>query len=125
MSRSFGWIGRGVVLHRSLGIAAALCFFALVSGCDRSSAAPPPSMPPAAVTVSHPVQREVVDYDEYTGRLEAADFVEVRARVSGFIESAPFREGSVVKDGTLLFVIDPRPFQAEVDKANAEIARAR
>jgi multidrug efflux system membrane fusion protein len=95
------------------------------AGCDRSNAAAPPAMPPAVVTVSHPVEREVVDYDEYTGRLEAAESVDVRARVSGFIESAPFQEGSIVKEGTLLFVIDPRPFQAEVDRANAEVARAQ
>jgi len=95
------------------------------AACDRSSAAPPPAFPPAAVTVSHPVEKDVVDYDEYTGRLEAADSVDVRARVSGFIDSAKFQEGSVVQAGDLLFVIDPRPFQAEVDRAQAEVARAQ
>jgi RND family efflux transporter MFP subunit len=71
------------------------------------------------------VEREVVDFDEYTGRLEAADSVDVRARVSGFIDSAQFQEGSVVQAGALLFVIDARPFQAEVDRAMAEVARAQ
>jgi RND family efflux transporter MFP subunit len=97
----------------------------MIAGCDRSSAAPPPAFPPAAVTVSHPVERDVVDFDEYTGRLEAAESVDIRARVSGFIDSAQFQEGSVVQAGALLFVIDPRPFQAEVDRASAEVARAQ
>ena len=95
------------------------------AGCDRSNAAAPPAFPPAPVTVSLPIEREVVDFDEYTGRLEAAQSVEVRARVSGFIDSADFQEGSIVQAGAPLFVIDARPFQAEVDRAAAEVARAQ
>ena len=109
-----GWV--------ALVLAAALAFTA---GCDRSNAAGPPAFPPAPVTISQPIEREVVDFDEYTGRLEATESVEVRARVSGFIDSADFKEGSVVQAGALLFVIDPRPFQAEVDRAAAEVARGQ
>ena len=97
----------------------------LAAGCDRSSAATPPAMPPPAVTVSLPVEREVTDSDEYTGRLEAAEAVDLKARVSGFVQSADFKEGSIVQAGALLFVIDPRPFQAEVDRAAAEVQRAQ
>lgn len=99
------------------------------AGCDRTDAAGRPGgpggAPPPAVTVARPVERAVIDWDEYTGRLEAAEAVNVRARVSGFIDSAEFIEGSVVKAGDPLFVIDPRPFQAEVDRAAAEVARAQ
>ena len=98
------------------------------AGCERRSGASAPPAggpPPPAVTVAHPVEREVVDWDEYTGRLEAAESVDVRARVSGFINSAPFEEGSIVKSGDLLFVIDARPFQAEVDRAAADVTRAQ
>jgi RND family efflux transporter MFP subunit len=97
---------------------------ACVAGCDRQSGAMPPP-PPPAVTVAHPVEREVADWDEYTGRLEASQSVEVRAHVSGFIDSADFVEGSVVKAGDPLFVIDPRPFAAEVNRAKADVARAQ
>ena len=115
--------GRGAFCGAAISLS--LCITRCLAGCDRSGAAPPPAPPPAAVTVSHPVDRDVVDGDEYTGRLEAVDSVDVRARVSGFIDSAKFREGSIVKAGDLLFVIDPRPFQAEVDRAGAEVARAK
>lgn len=108
------------------GVAIALLALATLAGCDRQSgAAGPPAPPPPTVTVAHPVERTVAETDEYTGRLEAAETVEVRARVSGFIDSAPFEEGSVVKAGDLLFEIDPRPFQAEADRAAAEVTRAQ
>ena len=108
-----------LLLVTGLGLAPA-------GGCDRQSgAAGAPAMPPPAVTVAFPIEREVTDWDEYTGRLDAAETVEVRARVSGFLDSAPFQEGSLVKAGALLFVIDPRPFQAEVDRASADVSRAQ
>jgi RND family efflux transporter MFP subunit len=71
------------------------------------------------------MQREVIEWDEYTGRLEAVETVEVRARVSGSIEKADFVEGAVVKAGDLLFLIDPRPFQARLAQAQAEVSRAQ
>src|SRR5262245_17126277 len=72
--------------------AIALAFIA-APGCDKPPAAGSP--PPPAVTVTHPIQREVIEWDEYTGRLEAVETVELRARVSGFIEKADFQEGSL------------------------------
>jgi len=71
--------------------------------------------------------RELIEGDEYTGRLEAVDSVEVRARVSGYLQSVHFKDGQIVKKGDLLFVIDPRPYQAELDNAEAalKLAKAR
>lgn len=82
-------------------------------------------MPPPAVTVAQPIEHDVVDWDEYTGRLEAVDMVEVRARVSGMVTAVPFTEGAVVNKDTPLFVLDPRPFQAELDRTVGEVARAQ
>ena len=76
------------------------------------------------MTVSRPLEREVIEWDEYTGRLDAVESVDVRARVSGLIESAPFEEGKNVKKGDLLFTIDARPYQADLDKAKSQIASA-
>src|SRR5204863_8594451 len=93
-------------------------------GCG-SAPPPPPPPPPPAVTVSRPLEREVIEWDQFTGRLDAVESVEVRARVSGLIESAPFKEGANVKKGDLLFVIDVRPFKADLDSKIADIAKAQ
>src|SRR5262245_22149381 len=69
------------------------------------------AMPPPEVTVANPVYKEIVEWDEYTGQFAAVDWVDVRARVSGYIESIHFTDGQLVNAGDLLFVIDPRPFQ--------------
>ena len=93
-------------------------------GCDSkpagSSAPPPPS-----VTVALPLQKTIAEWDEYTGRFAAVETVEVRARVSGFIDSIHFKEGQVVKQGDLLFVIDPRPYRNAVEQARADVERAK
>lgn len=81
--------------------------------------------PPRAVTVAHPVQRSVTDYDEYVGRFTAINAVEVRARVSGYLDGVHFRDGQQVKQGDLLFTIDKRPFQNALDQARAHLAQAR
>ena len=97
---------------------------ALLAGCDNkpvAGAAPPP--PP--VTVSKPLQKSVTEWDEYTGRFVPVATVEVRARVSGFIESIHFKDGQIVKKDDLLFVIDQRPFQIAVEQAKADLERAR
>src|SRR5688572_23022011 len=94
----------------------------LAAGCDEPAAPAPPPAP--AVTVARPAQREVIEWDEYTGRLEAVETVEVRARVSGYIERAEFDEGGIVSAGDVLFVIDSRPFDAELAQAQAEVRRA-
>jgi multidrug efflux pump subunit AcrA (membrane-fusion protein) len=77
------------------------------------------------VTISRPVVREIIEWDEYTGRLEATESVEVRARVNGYLQSIHFKDGAIVKKGDLLFVIDPRPYQAELDRVTAELQLAQ
>ena len=83
----------------------------------------PPAPPPPTVTVAKPVFRKITEWDEYTGRFIAAERVDVRARVSGYLESVHFAEGQMVEPGQLLFVIDQRPFEAEVARARAEVDR--
>jgi RND family efflux transporter MFP subunit len=85
-------------------------------------AGPPP---PPAVTVATPVKRTITDTDEYVGRFVAVDSVEVRARVSGYLEKVEFKDGQLVKQGDLLFSIDKRPFQNVLDQAKANLAQAR
>jgi RND family efflux transporter MFP subunit len=94
----------------------------LLTACQPQQAAPPPPQP--QVTVSQPLAREVTEWDEYTGRLEAVESVDVRARVSGYLQSIHFTDGATVKKGALLFVIDPRPYQAELDRAKAALEQA-
>jgi membrane fusion protein, multidrug efflux system len=98
----------------------ALCM--LLTACQQQQETPAP--PPPKVTVSQPIVRDIVEWDEYTGRLEAVESVEVRARVSGYLESVHFTDGAVVKTGALLFVIDPRPYQAELNRTKAALEQA-
>ena len=93
-----------------------------LAGCG--GAKQPAGPPPPNVTVVKAQQKEVTEWDEYTGRLAAVDEVEVRAQVSGYLESIHFKDGQMVKKGDLLFVIDPRPYQAVLDRANAQIKQA-
>jgi len=93
-----------------------------LTGCGKRTQ--PATPPPPTVSVIQPVAREVVEWDEYIGRLESPETVEVRARVSGYLDKVHFKEGKEVKKGDLLFTIDPRPYQAELDHANAEYERA-
>jgi multidrug efflux pump subunit AcrA (membrane-fusion protein) len=95
---------------------AALIF--LVASCYpvRILAADAPAAPPA-VTVSQPIQRELVERDEFTGQFAAKEYVEIRARVSGYLTEIHFEDGQIVKEGDLLFVIDPRPYEATLAAA--------
>lgn len=95
----------------------------LACGCGPSPQSTPP--PPPKVGVVAPVQRDVVEWDEYTARLEAVDAVEVRARVSGYLEAVRFTDGATVRKGDVLFVIDPRPYTAALRRAEAELALAK
>ncbi len=83
------------------------------------------AMPPPPVQVAAPLSRKITLWDEYTGRFEAREQVEVRARVSGFIEKIHFQDGQMVKKGDLLFTIDQRSFQFTADAAQAEVERAK
>src|SRR6266513_4987065 len=93
------------------------------AGCKPKSGVAPPQ--PPTVSVVQPVAREVVEWDEYIGRLESPESVEVRARVSGYLDKVHFKEGKEVKKGALLFTIDRRPYRADVDRAVADYERAQ
>ena len=99
-----------------------LITFGLMAG---GGCQPPPSRvappEPPALPVSTPVRREVTSYVEFTGRTEAVEAVDVRARVTGYLVRIPFKEGSEVKKGDLLYEIDPRPYQAQIDQANSQV----
>ena len=111
-------------LHSSAWLALSVTVgLGALSGCART-AAQPGAPPPPKVTVATVVERPVTEWDEFTGRLEAVDAVAVRPRVSGYVSSVRFDEGAVVHKGDLLFQIDPRPFQAEVDRLRAERTRS-
>jgi RND family efflux transporter MFP subunit len=108
--------------HRSVLLSFALgCV--LLGGC-RSKATPPVAAPPAVV-VAPPLVMRLTEWDEYTGRFEATDRVDVRARVDGYLDSIHFRDGAIVKPGDLLFVIDPRPYEAVLEGARADVVRAQ
>src|SRR3984893_5641055 len=95
----------------------------LLAGCDEKRASDVPPAP--VVTVSKPLQREITEWDEYTGRFAAVATVEVRARVSGFIDSIHFKDGEIVKQNDLLFTIDQRPYKFAVDQAGADLQRSQ
>lgn len=104
-----------------LGFLAALALTAV--GCNRT----PKAMvepKPAEVLVTIPVSREIVDYEEFTGRIEAIDSIDVRARVTGYLDTANFKDGDEIKKGDVLFEIDPRPYKAALDQAEAQISLA-
>lgn len=90
------------------------------AGC---TSPPPPPPPPMQVTVSLPLRQTITTYAEYTGMTEAVESVEIRARVEGYLESIHFTPGTQVRQGDLLFVIDPKPFEAKLAQAEAELAR--
>lgn len=98
------------------------CALALIGGCGKSGGQAQ-SGPPPQVSVAAVLEKQVKDWDEFTGRFQAVETVEVRPRVSGYIDKVAFTEGGQVKSGALLFVIDPRPYQAEVDRAAADVKR--
>jgi RND family efflux transporter MFP subunit len=102
----------------------AVILMLVVAGCKRHG--PQAQMPPPPSVIVAPVeQRNVVDWEEFTGRTAPIDFVEVRPRVSGHIQEVRFKAGQMVKKGDVLFVIDPRWAKADVDRRQAELAQAR
>jgi RND family efflux transporter MFP subunit len=98
------------------------CGLIAIAGCGKSAdsgQAPPPPQ----VSVAQVLEKRVKDWDEFTGRFQAVESVEIRPRVSGYIDKVAFAEGSLVKRGDLLFIIDPRPYQADYDRAAADVKR--
>jgi len=107
-----------------LAVSAALVvlLIGLSTGCKKLPAATPAA---PTVIVSQPIQEQIADWDKYAGRFEAVNTVELKARISGYVQEVNFTDGALVKEGQLLFVIDPRPYQAAVTEAEGRLAEAR
>jgi multidrug efflux system membrane fusion protein len=109
-------------LMLAIGLAA---LASLNVGCSSSAQSKANAPAPAEVSVAEVICKQIGDSDEFTGRLEAVNAVEVRPRVSGYLQSVHFKEGAIVRQGDLLFQIDPRPFQAEVDRLKGDLSQAK
>ena len=105
--------------HLFVGTALSMTLGLCPLGCKKESA--PAGAPPPRVTVAHPEEREIVDYDQYNGWLAAPETVDVRARVRGHIKKVHFQDGQIVKAGEPLFTLDQRPFQADVEAARGQL----
>jgi RND family efflux transporter MFP subunit len=93
----------------------------MIAACTK----PVPPRPPAEVTIAPALGRQIADWDEFSGHFEPVNAVDVRPRVSGFVDRVAFSEGSIVRRGDPLFYIDARPYQAEVERAEAQLSQAR
>ncbi|MCE5335362.1 MAG: efflux RND transporter periplasmic adaptor subunit [Desulfobacteraceae bacterium] len=111
---------RATLSRRPALVFFALAFILISGGCKEENTFVEP--PPPSVTVAPPVQRDAVEYLEFTGTTQSIASVDIRARVQGFLQSVHFKEGAVVKKGDLLYVIDPATYQAAVDKAAGDLA---
>jgi RND family efflux transporter MFP subunit len=121
---STGLVSSFSLIYGARPLAIALAIATLVASCgerQQQSGGPPPP----AVTFAKPIKRTVVDYDEYVGRFTAINAVEIRARVSGYLDKLHFKDGQLVKQGDLLFTIDKRPFQNALDQARANLVQAQ
>jgi RND family efflux transporter MFP subunit len=115
-------LGDSVGCNVNVSAALVVAFCLGLIGCARApSEAPPPA--PVMVTVSYPVERDVTDYADFTSRIAAVDSVEVRAHVWGYLDKVNFKEGALVKKGDVLFELDPRPYQAMLNQAEAKVAQ--
>ena len=110
-------------IARSLVVIASLLL--LLAGCSKEAQEQQGGFPPTAVSVAEVIVRDVTPWEEFNGRIEAKEIVQIRPRVGGVIEKIHYREGDIVKEGDLLFVIDQRPFRAELNRAEADLVRAR
>jgi len=103
-----------------------ICISIGITSCDSQSHSDSPALPPPPhVKIAQPLSQEVTEWDEYTGRIEAVSSVDIRARVSGYLEKVNFKAGAKVKKGDLLFEIDPKPFTAQLQYAVSELERAK
>jgi len=118
---------RGGTLGRALVCVVGILGCLGTAGCDGSKPATGAASTkgPPAVTVARPLQQKINEWDDFTGRFVAVETVEVRSRVSGFIDKIHFTDGQLVKEGDVLFTIDPRPYKISVDQAQAELTRAQ
>ena len=106
--------------YRWLLLVLGMALLGAINGC-RQAALPQDSSKLPVFTISHPVEREVTDYVEYTGRTAAVQAEEIKARVTGFLVDMPFQEGAEINKDDVLFKIDPRPYQAQYDQAEAQV----
>ena len=114
----------GLPMHaRSVSGLATVVLLLSLAGCGKAPEQGPP--PPMEISVAVVPERDITEWDEYIGRLEAVNTVEIRPQVSGYLQEVKFAEGKEVKKGDLLFQIDPRPFQAELDRVLAQVDQAR
>ncbi|MEQ1577118.1 MAG: efflux RND transporter periplasmic adaptor subunit [Hyphomicrobium sp.] len=111
-----------IMFQRLVRSVISLTALALASGAGIAQSGPAPA---PTVTVANPLNKRIATWDEYSGRFEAIESVEIRARVSGFIDKVQFKDGQIVKAGDPLYIIDPRPFQMASDIAKAEVARSK
>ena len=100
----------------------ALAAAAIAASGPAAAQTTPPPVP--TVTISPPLQKEIVEWDQFTGQFQAVDFVEIRARVAGYLTEIHFQDGQTVKKGDLLFVIDPRPYEAALASMRAQLGQA-
>ena len=98
---------------------------AIATACNSSASPGDDAPPPPEVSVAEVVERSVRQWDDFTGRVSAVETVELRPRVSGYVQRVAFEEGQLLEKGDLLFEIDPRPYRAALARAEAELARAR
>jgi RND family efflux transporter MFP subunit len=116
---------RSVAFHSLRGVRPLIVLFAVaLSGCSDKPPQPAAAAAPP-VTVAQPTKRTVTDWDEFTGRFDAVEEVQVRARVGGFVTNVEFKDGDMVHTGDLLYIIDPRPFEAVAEQANGQLSDAR
>ena len=110
-----------LLLLMALGVAALGYRYFFSGGSEQASA--PAALPPPAVTVAKPLVKEMMEWSDFTGQFEAREAVEIRARVSGYLESVNFTDGQLIDKGDLLFVIEPRPFELALQTAKAEVSQ--
>lgn len=124
-SNYFARSGRAGVGLSVLALAASVVIALAAVGCGSQAATPEGAPPPPDVSVAQVLTKQVRQWDEFTGRVTAVESVELRPRVSGYVERVAYQEGQEVKKGDLLFVIDQRRYRAELNRAQAELERAR
>src|SRR5262245_17171717 len=112
-------------ITRQVPAAVAVLAFLLLAGCGESGDSTQAKAAPPEVTVAHPLVKKLTEWDEFTGRFEPVQLVAVHARVSGYVQEIGFQDGEIVEADQMLFVIDPRPYQATVDRLRAQIEQSK